>query len=50
LYRDQEDIYMDNMCSINPNHHIKRNDALHLNINDINVNEWGQFVNIEAYK
>jgi hypothetical protein len=52
LYSDHTDCYMEEMCNIHCNqHHAPHEHLLHFNINTVNEiqpDQWGQFVNIET--
>ena len=51
LYSDHTDCYMEEMCNIHCKpHHSPHEHLLHFNINTVNEiqpEQWGQFVNIE---
>ncbi len=52
LYSDHTDCYMEEMCNIHCKpHHATHEHLLHFNINtfnEIQPDQWGQFVNIET--
>ena len=52
LYSEHTDCYMEEMCNIHCKpHHAPQEHLLHFNINTVNEiqpEQWGQFVNIET--